>query len=216
MRRLSEADSIRLSLHAKRFVTEVLAILEHPAVAYDDPELERKFADQDRMTSTYAGGFLLEALASVMSREFALGGLAAAVAQRTTIYPEALGEVLTAINVDARELFACSRQDVARFRTLQDIADALAGLETDGELQDKPDGEGMSGDDAAAALSNLITWGRQVSNEPSPVDGAAPVAPFHAAWMKTVEHRKALEDLDQAFPFKAEVPGHVAPEGGEL
>lgn len=213
MRGLSEAESLRMTIAARRYVNEVETILCHPAVADDDPDLRRKLDDQDRMSSVFAGGFLLEALALIMSRSIGLGGVAAAVAQRTEVYPEALGEVLKAINVDARELFACSRQDVARFRTLQDIADTLAGMETDGELQDKPDGEGMSGDDAASALSSLITWGRQVSNEPYPHDGAAPVAPFHAAWMKTVAHVNATED---AFTFEADAPGHVAPEGGEL
>lgn len=158
------------------------------------------------MTAVLAAGFLIERLKQVMKPHIAIASVAAAVAQRATENPQAIDEILSAINVDARELFACSRQDVARFRTLQDIADSLAGMKTDSELQDEADG--MSGDDAVGALSTLINWGREVSHE-----GPGPVAPFHAAWMKTVEHVKAQ---DESFPFKADVPGHTPPDDGAL
>lgn len=69
----------------------------------------------------------------------------------------------------------------------QDFIDMVARLETADEVEQRT-GECMSGDDAVDTVSSLVDAARRLSKH----------------------------DASQTFHFSAEVPGHAAPEGGQL
>lgn len=248
-----------------------------------DTAPDADFEANRQIAATVAHAMVTKAAAEIMGDLVAAGGAAAALGAVADNNPETVGEILDALNVDAQNLFGCSFEDMKRFRTAIDLVDALAIMETEGELQDKPGGEGMSGDEAVEALSSLITWARQISRQRPDGHPEPDMGDFHAAWMRTLEARTAAEvrsagriaemfglkivvdntmpdgaisllpggvrmssvarnralatlresspylfatrgdiegnlnlDDDEAYRFEADVPGHKAPDGGEL
>lgn len=103
-----------------------------------------------------------------------------------------------------------------RLEQLQELADAIAAMRTDDEIQD-----GMSGDDAAETIGSLVTWARRLSDrrpDPSTVyvhpDVAEPFTPdperpFDSTWRHI--HAKAVDG--DAYPFAAPSYPNMVPCG---
>ena len=100
-----------------------------------------------------------------------------------------------------------------RLEQLQELADAIAAMRTDDEIQD-----GMSGDDAAETIGSLVTWARRLSDrrpDPSTVyvhpDVAEPFTPdperpFDSTWRRI--HGKEPSDDERYYaPLVTAQPG---------
>lgn len=121
------------------------------------------------------------------SRKVAVEALAATCAATMGLGPD-VGAFVNAWQaaLGVRLEIATAQEKLAR-RARQELIDQIAAFETPAEYDERT-GDSMSGDDAIATLVSMIESARRLSKH----------------------------DASQAFHFKADVPGHTAPEGGQL
>lgn len=121
------------------------------------------------------------------SRKVAVEAMAAACAVTMGTGPDVGAFVSTWQRALGVRLEIATPQERLARKARQELIDQIAAYETPAEY-DARTGDSMSGDDALATLVTMIESARRLSNH----------------------------DASQTFHFRADVPGHAAPEGGQL
>lgn len=121
------------------------------------------------------------------SRKIAVEALAATCAATMGVGPDVGAFVDTWQRALGVRLEIATPEDRLARKARQELIDQIAAYETPAEYDERT-GDSMSGDDALETLVAMIESARRLSKH----------------------------DASQSFHFRAEVPGHAAPEGGQL
>lgn len=121
------------------------------------------------------------------SRKIAVEALAATAAATMGIGPDVGAFVRVWQDALGVRLVMGTPEELLARKARQELIDQIAAYETPAEYDERT-GDSMSGDDALATLVTMIESARRLSKH----------------------------DASQTFHFRADVPGHAAPEGGQL
>lgn len=147
-----------------------------------------RITDADRGSAT---GMVMAAVylaaEGLWSRKIAVEALAATAAATMGTGPEVGAFVRFWQEALGVRLVIGTPEELLARKARQELIDQIAAYETPAEYDERT-GDSMSGDDALATLVTMIESARRLSKH----------------------------DASQTFHFRANVPGHAAPEGGQL